>query len=147
MADINERRMAALSQTRLARDGGPSLYDQLGGADALRRLVETFYDIIEFEPEGAPLKRLHLLGHGIAHSREEQFAFMSGFFGGPLLYAQKYGHSNVREMHAHVEIDEAAKETWLRCMQTALDRTQVPSEVAEKTMVYLRKVATALVNR
>ena len=147
MTNVNERRAAALHQAYLSRDGGPSLYNRLGGAEPLRLLVETFYDIIEHEPDGAPIKRLHLLGHGIAHSREEQFAFLSGFFGGPSLYAQKYGHSNVREMRVHVEIDEAAKDTWLRCMQEALKRTNVAGDVAQEIMGHFTRVAAILVNR
>jgi hemoglobin len=109
LESINERRAAALSQANLARDGGPTLYEHLGGEAAVRRLVDEFYDIIEFEPEGAPLRRLHLLGQGIAHSRQEQFLFLSGFLGGPSLYAQKHGHSNVREMHHHVRSTKPSK--------------------------------------
>lgn len=147
MEKLNERRAAALSHARLARDGGPTLYEQLGGEEPLRRLVDAFYDIIEFEPEGASLRRLHLLGHGITHSRQEQLLFLSGFLGGPSLYAQKHGHSNVRDMHHHVEIDEAAKDSWLRCMTTAMERADVPTEVARKIMGHFTQVAAMLVNR
>ena len=28
----------------------PTLYDRVGGEERLRELVETFYDIVEFEP-------------------------------------------------------------------------------------------------
>lgn len=146
VANLNERRAAALSQ-HLARDGGPTLYDRLGGEVPLRRLVDTFYDIIEFEPEGAPIKRHHLLGHGIPHSREQQFLFLTGFLGGQPLYAQRHGHSNVRQMHAHVEIDEAAKDTWLRCMQTALERCEIPQDVRLRLMSHFTNVADVLVNR
>jgi hemoglobin len=147
LENLNERRAAALSHARLARDGGPTLYDQLGGEQALRRLVDEFYDIIEFEPEGASLRRLHLLGHGIAHSRQEQFLFLTGFLGGPSLYAQRHGHSNVRELHHHVEIDEAAKDTWLRCMTTAMERAGLPADVSQRIMSHFAQVAATLVNR
>ena len=72
------------------------LYERVGGEEGVRRLVETFYDVVEYEPEGEALAILHLRGHGVAHSRIEQFNFLSGFFGGPHLYVEKYGHSNVR---------------------------------------------------
>ncbi len=83
---------------------GASLYDRIGGASVLHKLVNTFYDIIENDPEGEILNVLHLRGHGIAHSRIEQFNFLSGFLGGPQLYIEKYGHSDVRDMHRHVEV-------------------------------------------
>jgi hemoglobin len=147
MTNINERRMAAHANRRVGRDGGPLLYDLLGGEVPLRRIVETFYDIVEHEPEGHRLHRLHKLGHGVAHSREEQFNFLSGFLGGPSLYAQKYGHTNIRDMHAHVDIDAAVKDDWLKCMTIALGRCGIAPEVQKKLMSHLTTVATMLVNR
>ncbi len=51
----------------------PSLYDDIGGKEAVEALVEAFYDIVENEPEGRALLVHHLRGHGVAHSRIEQF--------------------------------------------------------------------------
>ena len=123
------------------------LYELVGGKEGLRKLVETFYDIVEFEPEGRVLHLLHLRGHGVAHSRIEQFNFLSGFFGGPKLYAQKWGHSNVREMHEHVEIDSEAKDAWLKCMAIAIDRVGLPADVKVRLMAPFTRVATILVNK
>ncbi len=125
----------------------PSLYELVGGQEGLRNLVETFYDIVEFEPEGRALHVLHLRGHGVAHSRVEQLHFLSGFLGGPRLYTQKWGHSNVREMHEHVEISAEAKNAWLRCMVMAIDRVGLPGDVKVRLMTPFTRVATMLVNR
>ncbi len=114
---------------------------------AFRSLVETFYDIIEFEPEGRALHLLHLRGHGVAHSRIEQFNFLSGFLGGPRLYVEKFGHSNVREMHEHVEIDAAARDQWLNCMSMAIDRVGLPPAVKEDLMANFTRVAFMLRNK
>lgn len=123
-----------------------SLYELVGGQEVLRNLVETFYDIVEFEPEGRALHVLHLRGHGVAHSRIEQLNFLSGFLGGPRLYAQKWGHSNVREMHEHVEINAEAKDAWLRCMVMAIERVGLPGDVQVRLMTPFTRVATMLVN-
>lgn len=111
-----------------------SLYSRLGGEKPVRDLVEVFYDIIEFEPEGHALKLLHLRGHCVAHSRIEQFNFLSRFLGGPNLYAEKHGHSNVREMHEHVEIDAEARDAWLRCMTIAMKRLNIDPKATADTM-------------
>ena len=60
-----------------------SAYERLGGDDGVRALVEAFYDIIEQEGHAEELHLLHRRGFGIAHSREEQFNYLSGFLGGP----------------------------------------------------------------
>lgn len=123
------------------------LYHRIGGESVLRALVTAFYDIIEHEPAGQDLLLLHMRGHGVAHSREEQFNFMSGFLGGPPLYVERYGHSDIRKMHEHVDIDAAAKDTWLQCMSMAVERIGLGGEAGDLLMQHLRTVATALVNR
>ena len=124
-----------------------SLYQQMGGEVAVRHLVETFYDIVEHEPVGAPLALLHLRGHGVAHARREQFYFLSGFLGGPRLYVERHGHSDVRQMHAHVAIDQAARDAWLNCMALAIDRVGLSSEIGATLMKHFTRVADALINR
>ncbi|WP_414463578.1 group II truncated hemoglobin [Hyphomicrobium sp. DY-1] len=124
-----------------------SLYDRLGGEKNLRALVESFYDIIEFEPTGEELHILHLRGHGVAHSRIEQFRFLSGFLGGPRLYVERYGHSDVRKMHEHVEISKTARDRWLECMAIAIDRVGLPCDVKSELMRHFTRVATMLINR
>ncbi len=123
------------------------LYDEIGGEEGVSRLVETFYDIVEQEPIGAPLHILHLRGHGVAHSRIEQFNFLSGFFGGPSLYAEHHGHSNVRAMHAHVEISPEARDAWINCMSLAIDRAGLSADIKARMMGTFTRVAEMLVNR
>lgn len=124
-----------------------SLYSQIGGEAGVKRLVETFYDLIEQHPEGEAVNLLHLRGHGVAHSRVEQFNFLSGFLGGPGLYAEKYGHSNVRLMHEHVEINAEAKDAWLTCMGMAIDQVGLDPELKSQLMTNFTVVANLLVNR
>lgn len=124
-----------------------SFYNQLGGDAGVKRLVEVFYDIVEGEPAGRELNLLHLRGHGVAHSRIEQFNFLCGFLGGPKLYAEKHGHSNVRKMHEHVAINADARDAWLNCMQMALDRCGTAPATKDAIMDHFRIVAGVLKNR
>lgn len=124
-----------------------SLYSQIGGEAGVKRLVETFYDLIEQHPEGQAVNILHLRGHGVAHSRIEQSNFLSGFLGGPKLYAERYGHSNVRLMHEHVEIDREARDSWLTCMGMAIDAVGIEPGLKRQLMDNFTVVADLLVNR
>ncbi len=124
-----------------------SVYSLVGGEDAVYRLVNSFYDIIETHPDGCKLHVLHLRGNGIPHSRVEQFNFLSGFLGGPKLYVEKHGHSNVRQMHEHVEIDNEAKDIWLKCMAMAIDAIGIGAETKDKLMNSFTSIANLLVNR
>lgn len=121
-----------------------SLYERIGGAPVLHRLVTIFYDLVETDPAAEILKLLHLRGHGVAHSRIEQFNFLSGFLGGPQLYIEKHGHSNVREMHRHVQVGPAERDAWLLCMARAIEKTKIDAGVSALLMKHFRSVADAI---
>lgn len=123
-----------------------SLYELIGGEAGVLKLVSVFYDIIETHPEAHKLHVLHLRGNGIAHSRLEQFNFLSAFLGGPKLYFEKHGHANVRTMHEHVEINDEAKDIWLNCMSLAIDDVGLEASTKQKLMVNFRVIAERLVN-
>ncbi len=124
-----------------------SLYNLVGGEQGVLKLIEVFYDLVETHPEGHQLHLLHLRGNGVAHSRVEQFHFLSGFLGGPRLYQEKHGHANVRTMHEHVEIDSAAKDAWLKCMALAMDTVAIESSTKKQLMDTFTVIAERLVNR
>ncbi len=145
---------AAISSARMSEDqiadaatSSATLYELIGGETALRALIETFYDIVESEEIGPILHRLHRRGHGVAHSRIEQFDFLSGFLGGPQLYVTHHGHSDVRYMHEHIEIGPAARDEWLRSMSIAIDRTGLSADIKQRLMLPFTRVANVLVNR
>lgn len=123
-----------------------SVLDQLGGEPALRDLVETFYDLVETLPEAEQLRVLHMDGHGFAHTRVEQFEFLSGFLGGRAYYMEKHRHMNVKEIHAHVPIYTQDAETWLAVMDKTLGSLGQSGAHVDRMRATLRRVAMILVN-
>ena len=121
-------------------------YDRIGGAEGVRLLVKAFYDLVETAPEGAPLRIMHNQGNGLAHAREAQFMFLSGFLGGPQLYVEQHRHSNVRQMHNHLAIGEVEAQSWLACMEKALEMT-ADEDTRRVLMQTFVRVATALRNQ
>ncbi len=104
-----------------------SPYEAVGGRDAVCALVERFYDVMdESEPE---LARLHALDEAgrVARSSRERFAqFLVGWLGGPQDYVRENGHPRLRMRHAHVPVDIAQRDAWMRCMRRALADCGVP---------------------
>jgi hemoglobin len=125
----------------------PVMYEQIGGEEPLRRMVDHFYDIVESHPDGEPVHRLHMQGFGIAHLRQAQFEFLSGFLGGPRYYVERMGHSNVRQMHAHLAIGSAEVRSWLRCMAHAIEKAGIAADAGSRMMEHFTRVAEALRNR
>lgn len=124
-----------------------SVFDQLGGEETIRALVERFYDLIETRPEGRHILHLHFRGHGMSHVRGEQTKFLTGFFGGPRHYAEEHGHMNLRELHTHIPIRPQDAEDWLFCMGLAMEEVATPPEHRARLMTAFRRAALALVNQ
>ena len=122
------------------------LLEHIGGSEALRKLVDDFYDQVEALPQGEKLRRLHARGHGLVHAREEQFNFMSGFMGGRRHYLEKHGHMNLKQIHEHLPITTQDAEDWLFCMDRALEINALKGPGIEKLRQTLRRACLMLVN-
>jgi len=96
-----------------------SLYERLGGEDGVRRLVNLFYDYMESQPEAKHILSLHQADLG--ETREKLFQYFTGWFGGPALFTDLYGHPRLRARHMHVRIGLADRDAWLACLYHALD--------------------------
>lgn len=103
----------------------PSLYEVIGGAEPLRRLVDRFYDLMEDLPEVKTLREMH--PESTAGSRDKLFDFLSGWTGGPSLYTEKYGHPRLRARHLPFRIGKEDRDQWLLCFYTALDEMKLPA--------------------
>lgn len=93
-----------------------SIYENLGGAEALRRLVEAFYPKVQQDPLLGPL-----FPEDITPVMEKQYMFLTQFFGGPSLYSDAYGHPMMRARHLPFPVTPERAEAWLACMREALE--------------------------
>ena len=94
-------------------------YDQLGGEASVRRIVDRFYDLMSELPETRGILAMH--PKDLTDSRNKLFKFLSGFWGGPSLYIQEYGHPMLRARHLPFSIGEKERDQWLLCMNRAID--------------------------
>lgn len=104
-------------------------YDRLGGEMELRRIVDRFYDLMSELPAAQKIRQMH--PKDLAESRDKLFKFLSGFFGGPSLYIQEYGHPMLRARHLPFPIGEDERDQWLLCMNQSLDELVEDRPLAE----------------
>lgn len=124
-----------------------TVYDEIGGEDVVRRIVEAFYDTLETDPAGKIVHDLHLDGFGMNHVRTAQFEFLCGFLGGPKYYVERMGHANIKRMHEHLKIGAEEARGWLICMERAIDAVGVAAPQRARLMQTFRRVAEILVNK
>ena len=122
-----------------------SPYERLGGEQAVLKLVDRFYDLMDSLPEAAHIRALH--PEDLTGSRDKLFKFLSGWLGGPQLYVAEYGHPRLRARHMPFPIGEAERDAWLRCMEQALAETDMDELLRGHLLQSLRNTADHMRNR
>jgi hemoglobin len=118
-----------------------TLYEAIGGAPAVRRLVEAFYPEVLKDPLLAPL-----FPEDIRPVMEKQYMFLTQFFGGPRLYSEQYGHPMMRARHLPFPITVERAEAWLGCMRRALQQLDIDDSLRETVLERLSGPAHFFVN-
>ena len=122
-----------------------SHYARLGGEQAVRRLVDRFYDLMETLPEARKIRGLHPAD--MAGSRDKLFKFLSGWLGGPSLYIEEYGHPRLRARHLPFPIGEAERDAWMACMRQALAELDIDPMLRQQLLQSLSNTADHMRNR
>jgi len=121
----------------------------MGGSEELvLRIARTFYArMAEAEPALARLHELDAEGRITERTQERFTRFLVEWLGGPALYSPREGHPRLRMRHAHVAIDSAQRDAWMRAMTFALDEHGVTGDVRDFLVARLHDLATFLRNR
>ncbi|MDC8784517.1 group II truncated hemoglobin [Roseateles koreensis] len=93
-------------------------FDWVGGEDAVRRLVDRFYDLMDLEPAFAVLRSLH--PSTLEGSRDKLHWFLCGWLGGPDHFVERFGHPRLRARHLPFRIGIKERDQWLACMHQAM---------------------------
>lgn len=124
---------------------GQSPFEILGGDEAVRRLVDRFYDLMDMEPAYAGIRKLH--PPSLDGSREKLYLFLSGWLGGPPLYQQKIGNPMLRARHLPFAIGVAERDAWLACMKQALADEGINPALLEPLMSAFHRTADWMRNQ
>jgi hemoglobin len=122
-----------------------SPYERLGGAQAVRELVDRFYELMDTLPEAKRIRDLHPAD--LSGSRDKLFKFLSGWLGGPQLYMEEYGHPRLRARHLPFPIGAAERDAWLLCMGRAFAEMDMEDLLRNHLLQSLRKTADHMRNR
>jgi hemoglobin len=91
---------------------GPTLYEWIGGADALNRLIAAFYDRVARDELLAPVFA-HMAGDHPQHVA----AFIAEVFGGPKLYSDQHGgHPEMIRHHLGRHLSEQQRRRWINLL-------------------------------
>jgi hemoglobin len=120
-------------------------YIRIGGEDGVRRLCNTFYQIMSDTPQTKLLRDMHPAD--IQISEDKLFKFLSGWLGGPDLFVQEYGHPRLRARHLPFSSGIEERDQWLYCMAQALKTMNLENIFAEQLMSSFVQTADFMRNR
>ena len=119
-----------------------SFYDQVGGMDTFRRLVDAFYRGVASDEVLKPMYPEEDLGP----AAERLTLFLAQYWGGPSIYGETRGHPRLRMRHMPFHVDPDARDRWLRHMRAAVDEIALPPAFEAPLWDYLERAAHAMVN-
>ena len=118
---------------------GDSTLRAMGGEEAVRELVDRFYDAMQRLPEARVIRALH--PEDLSLSRDKLATFLIGWMGGPSRYRERFGPIAIPTAHRHLPIGPEERDAWLLCMRTALDEMGADAELKTYLLAQLRHPA------
>jgi hemoglobin len=93
----------------------------------------------------------HLFPPDMEEASKKSAAFFVMLLGGPPLYFQRYGPPRMRARHLPFEIDEGARQVWLRCFDKVLEgadtKYQFPPQHLAGFKDFLKSFSAWMVNK
>lgn len=118
-------------------------FDRIGGAAAVRALVDRFYDAMEHDPAYARLRAIH--ADDLGPMRASLTGFLTGWMGGPRDWFSQ--GKCVMSAHAPFIIDQQLRDQWIDAMDVALAATDMDAELHDLLAGGFRRVANSMVRQ
>ena len=108
----------------MAEPNVPTLYEWLGGSEALDRLTARFYEHV---------RRDSLLGPVFAHMGSDHPAHVAAFLGevlgGPTTYSERHGgHPHMIRQHLNRHLSQEQRRRWVTLLLETADELKVPED-------------------
>ena len=122
-----------------------SMFERIGGAVVVDRLVEAFYRRMDVLPEAMTIRAMHAPNLGPVKNVLKRY--LSEWTGGPKLYSPERGHPRLRQRHMGFAIGNAERDAWLLCMRGAIEETIADGHARQELDAALTKLADWMRNQ
>ena len=102
----------------------PTLYEWLGGIDALNRLTVRFYERVSDDALLAPV-----FAHMGADHPGHVAAFLAEVLGGPAAYSERHGgHPHMVQQHLNRHLTQELRRRWVALLLETADALNMPDD-------------------
>jgi len=125
---------------------GPSnaIYEAMGQDNIFKMILDLYKELEKSEIRP-------LFPADMEEASLKSAAFFVGILGGPPLYLTQFGSPRMRARHLRFEIDESARQVWLRCFDKVLEdadvKYQFPMEHMAGFKDFLIRFSSWMVNK
>src|SRR5450755_937663 len=113
------------------------------GTEGFTRLVAAFYRQVPQDDLLGPMyPTTDLLG-----AEQRLRDFLIGRFGGPQTYIEQRGHPRLRARHSPFHINQAARDRWMRLMNSAIEEAAISAEAEQVLRKFLDEMSTFIINQ
>ena len=120
-------------------------YGRVGGAEAVRRLVDRFYNLMDEDPDYYGIRKLHPAD--LTESRNKLYWFLSEWTGGPAHYSTRFGPPFLRRRHLPFAIGVGERDQWMACMLRAMQEVELDTGLQTELEMAFFKTADFLRNQ
>lgn len=122
-------------------------FELLGGRDAIARLVERFYDLMDRDPSYAALRAMH--APDLTPMRASLTDFLVAWSGGPRDWFDQRPGACIMSIHGKLPgITQETARQWVGAMSRALDETAPGDAELRKGMIeMLSRMSYGMVGR
>ena len=121
------------------------MFERIGGAETVDRLVESFYGRMDSLPEAREIRAMH--DADLEPVKRVLKRYLTEWTGGPPLYSSERGHPRLRRRHMGFPIGNAARDAWMLCMDGALADTVSDEAARQDIRAALAKLADWMRNK
>lgn len=118
---------------------------QILGEEGIRKLTDAFYELMDTLPEAKDVRAMH--AQDLSPMKLKLAEYLTGWMGGPPLYADKYGTVCMTTPHEHYHIGPRERDQWLLCMDRAMVQISASEELLEMLKIPMFRIADAVRNR
>lgn len=116
-----------------------TIYQEIGGQDTVKAVVSDFYDQVLEDEQLTP----YFEGMDTDELRAHQVQFISAVAGGPV----EYTGDDMREAHAHLDLDEEDFDAVGRYLKSAMQMNGVDEANVESIMSEVNTLKDPILNR
>lgn len=119
-----------------------SLFEQAGGEDGVRALVDRFYDLMEQDAAYAALRDMH--DDDLFPMRVSLAQFLTAWLGGPRDWFEARPGACIMSAHRRFGITRETAAQWVHAMSRALKDTRIDPVLATRMRDAFLRMANAM---